>query len=350
MNKELDKRAGRLVRHVMVLNTLSKADNAFLKELDELNDEAEKERINKLMLAQKDAHGQQYVWLRILLGFCLYFVIPTAILVLSVHSAELLTKYRIPSETWYYIAGAGALVLGLVMFFVLTHKKITWLSGLAYGFWALGTGGAFVGILELKGAPEIIMACLMIAWAIAALAAFVLNFKKLAKWAVIAIPIVLSIAFAVLVRKTLTDISSGQMNANTWIYISIVAAAFVASIVFGISEYVKKRRNRAKMTGEANGTATYFYEEKYRDREGDERTRYKAHIVYEAEGAAYETSCEIRIYDLKAHNSSRVVGMPLRVSYEPGNPANAFAEDIRYYKKEDCFRQIERSKSKKNNA
>ena len=351
MDRELDKRAVRFVRHSMVLNALSKADQAFLRELDELTDEAEKERINRLMLEQKNARGHQYTWLRILLGLCIYFMIPGVILLLCVHSAELLTKYRGPTETWYYIAGAAALSLGLAVFFVLTRKKITWFSGLAYGFWAIGIGTVFVVILELKGAPQIIMACLMIAWLIAALAAFVLNFKKLANWVVIAIPIVLSIAFAVLIRKALADVFYGNMTADTWIYISIIAVAIVGSIAFAISKDVKRKRIRAKMTAEAEGTVTYIYEEKYRDREGDERTRYKANIGYEAEGAAYETSCEIQLFGLKKYYGyRRVVGMPLKVIYEPGNPANAFAENIKYYKKEDCFRQIERRKGKKNIA
>ncbi len=310
-------RARRAAEHLLRgKNALTKADKQFLSELAALTDEAEKERLKKLMTTHAKQRVQTNFFLQYLYLPAIVFGTFTIFLIAAVRNT-------LTTEIWVGFGIGVTALIAFLVWLIATHRKPTVSSGLWAGLGVMSLLSIPAGRLP-PGHP------LFIVFILISLAYLVVVFVFLILWIIkkpnsflSVLPIVLLIAFLFLFYSAFKDVKTHPADRSAWIKFGIMGAVFLAIVISVIVGDVSERTKNKRMTERAQGTISEVIEIVGKNRDGQQTRSYKLKVSYFAGREKHELTTDVDFEYIRKNFYEKLKGRPITVLYDPEKPENA---------------------------
>ena len=217
--------------------------------------------------------------------------------------------------------------------YTLIHRKRPSLPVLAWGTFCLLLvviieQGALPAYESLTATLATIGGCLVLA--ILFLLSFWFAARRSRPAHVIAVGcwITVGVIAVLMLFRVIRQIESRTVSRDTWISIVILAALIPAAFSHRILSSCRRKKLRAKATGQAAGKIIQMIGETHLDRDDDLVTLYHARVQYTVDDVPYETRADISGFTMRRFGRKRFIGREIPVFYDPENPGKAFTNRI----------------------
>ncbi len=319
-----DERARKAAVHLLRgKNALTKADIQFLNELDALTDEAEKERLKKLMTDHAVQRAQAVKSLSLLRILLLYLVLPTVVFGAFANFLSAALKNTLTPGTWVGFGIGAAVLVAYLVWLIATRRKPTVFSCLWAGFWLMALFSLTASELPPEHPLVIVYTVILLAYLAAVLVFLILWILKKPRSFLRVLLFVLPFVPILLYSSAVNDIKTHQTDIYTWIKFGVLGASLLAIVISGIVNAVSERRRKKHMTERAQGTVAEVIEIVGKNRDGQRTRSYKLKVRYFAGGEAREFTTDADFEYVRKNGFEEMKGQPIPVLYDPEKPENA---------------------------